>query len=95
MRLIDADNLKGYFPKDEDWDYPVNTNSEVVRIIDEAPTVDAVKVVRCKDCKFAHLTYAKEAKYCDYWKDDDDFFIKVYLPSDHYCAWGEKRDEID
>lgn len=40
MRLIDADKLKENFPKDADWDYPVNTNSEVVRIIDDAPTVD-------------------------------------------------------
>lgn len=43
MRLIDADELKEHFPKDEDWEYPVHTNSGVVEIIDDAPTIDHVK----------------------------------------------------
>lgn len=37
--LIDADALKEEYPHDEDWDYPVNTNSYVVKSIDEAPTI--------------------------------------------------------
>lgn len=39
MRLIDADALKMEFPKDEDWDYPVNTHSYVCERIDEQPTI--------------------------------------------------------
>lgn len=39
MRLIDADALKEHFPHDEDWDYPVNTNSLVCETIDNAPTI--------------------------------------------------------
>lgn len=39
MRLIDADALKMEFPKDEDWHYPVNTNSFVCELIDAQPTV--------------------------------------------------------
>ena len=42
MRLINADELKKEFPHDEDWDYPVNTNSYVVETINRMPTVDAV-----------------------------------------------------
>ena len=38
-RLIDADALKERFPRDEDWDYPVNTNSLVCETIDNAPTI--------------------------------------------------------
>ena len=38
-RLIDADKLKEEFPHDEDWDYPVNTNSYVVETIDKSPTI--------------------------------------------------------
>lgn len=38
-RLIDADALKEHFPHDEDWDYPVNTNSFVNDLIDGAPTI--------------------------------------------------------
>ena len=45
MRLIDADVLK----KDLTRFY----DGEVVarKLIDEQPTVDAVEVVRCRDCK--------------------------------------------
>lgn len=41
MRLIDADVLKMEFPKDEDWDYPVNTNSYVCELIDAQPTIES------------------------------------------------------
>ena len=30
---------KEEFPHDEDWDYPVNTNSYVVETIDKSPTI--------------------------------------------------------
>lgn len=38
-RLIDADTLKEKYPHDEDWNYPVNTNSFVVETINNAPTI--------------------------------------------------------
>ena len=38
-RLIDVDKFKEEFPHDEDWDYPVNTNSYVVETIDKSPTI--------------------------------------------------------
>lgn len=40
MRPIDADALKMEFPKDEDWDYPVNTNSYVCELIDAQLTIE-------------------------------------------------------
>ena len=39
MRLIDADALKKEFPKDTDWEYPVNTNEYVCEMIDSQPTI--------------------------------------------------------
>jgi hypothetical protein len=38
-RLIDADELKTEFPKDSDWEYPVNTNEYVCEMIDKAKKV--------------------------------------------------------
>jgi len=38
-RLIDAERLKREFPKDTDWEYPVNTNEYVCEVIDAQPTV--------------------------------------------------------
>lgn len=37
--LIDAGSLKEEFPKDTDWEYPVNTNEYVCEMIDNAPIV--------------------------------------------------------
>ena len=48
--------------------------------IAEAPTVDAVEVVRCKDCKHRYSD-----SWCEYVDDDDNF----------YCARGERKDGAD
>ena len=37
--LIDADELKKEFPKDANWEYPVNTNEYVCEMIDKAKKV--------------------------------------------------------
>lgn len=44
MRLIDADAYKKYL--DDNW---IVANHDA---IDAQPTIDAVEVVRCKDCKW-------------------------------------------
>lgn len=49
MRLIDADWLYALYEGFEGLDTPVNA---VIQNIDDAPTIDAVEVVRCKDCKY-------------------------------------------
>ena len=83
-RLVDANELKGHFPQDEDWDYPVNTNSRVVEIIDDAPTVDAVEVVRCKDCRWfendGYHTNCKIMQFC--------------VEAEDYCSKGERKDDL-
>ena len=45
-RLVDADKFKEEFPHDEDWDYPVNTNSYVVETIDKSPTIIEAEEIR-------------------------------------------------
>lgn len=56
MRLIDADNLipimKYTTTDNEIGVFPIRIGFNTIkRVIDEAPTIDAVEVVRCKDCK--------------------------------------------
>lgn len=46
MSLIDADALLDALPKDD-----VLLSCDVHKAIVDAPTVDAVTVVRCKDCR--------------------------------------------
>lgn len=59
MRLIDADELIAEISNPK---YPYTYDAERVfkRMIDNAPTVDAVPVVRCKDCKYLY----RETEFC-------------------------------
>lgn len=58
---------------------PVQTLGDAYGIIQEMPTVDAVLVVRCKDCKsFSH-------GYCQ-------FHDAKFVRPNGYCYWGERKD---
>ena len=48
-----------------------------VKIINQFPAVNAVEVVRCRDCKHRYSD-----SWCEYVDDDDNF----------YCAKGERKD---
>lgn len=50
------------------------------------------EIVRCKDCRFAHLTYDGLCKQCEQIMDDEDNMLTLYLPVDFYCAFGERKD---
>lgn len=74
MRLIDAVGLTALIPYEE-------LNAKMV--IANAPTVDAVEVVRCKDCKF----YTEEERWCRRLG-----LCGAFDPND-YCSHGEKRED--
>lgn len=80
MRPIDADALK---KKISD----VYENKNIYQMIDEMPTVDAVQVVRCKDCKY----YKVEGGQCPADNTGDRYYSWIPDP-DWYCADGERRD---
>lgn len=68
MRLIDADwalaHIKSYELLDEDWIVTGGTAIRLIRhAIDQAPTIDAVPIVRCKDCKYFGLN-DENVPYC-------------------------------
>lgn len=55
---------------------------------------DRQPVVRCRDCKHAVLTSRGEAKYCQFWQEDEDGNFggdPLYLDGDFFCAGGERR----
>ena len=52
----------------------------VQRSIERAPAVEAVEVVRCKDCKHRYTD-----SWCEYADDDDNF----------YCARGKRKEGAD
>ena len=59
-------------------------------------TSDRVDVIRCRDCRFAHMTYSGEVKYCDNISmpdDDGGYMDSLYLPGDFYCAFAEPKED--
>lgn len=102
MRLIDADALiEDIKTKLWDWDTIDGiTSSTVLRQtitdIGNAPTIDAVPVVRCKDCVHGTDRAEEFGEGCVnpiacmmYSSDGEpDFF-----PKDNYCGFGERKDD--
>lgn len=90
MRLIDADELA------KKWTVaspePYNTDAvEVLDSIREAPTVDAVVVTRCKDCKHYDMgvclkIYSDGNAHQEAWQNRK--------PED-FCSYGERKDVDD
>ena len=80
MRLIDADELNLAFDFDDDVELEV---AVVHYGINHAPTVDAVPVVRCKDCK--HKYQHEGAWLCR--------FGVLMQGENGYCSYGEKVTE--
>lgn len=87
-RLIDADELwKHKFKSasermDLDVAYMGGWNDAIDTIMDETPSVDAVEVVRCKDC--------------EYWRDDDcknDSHGYCPISENDFCSRGERRED--
>ncbi|MBQ2649798.1 MAG: hypothetical protein IJF82_20795 [Achromobacter sp.] len=79
-RLIDTGELKHELKWLED-DTPVY--HDVMSTIDDAPAVDAVEVVRCKDCKY-------------YWKNSVMTNVPLCLASprdDAFCSEGKREEE--
>ena len=65
--------------------------NDFLDVIDDQPTVDAIEIVRCKDCKYAIDYYGDGDIYCkrpfqmlDYHDNNPDWF----------CAAGERKDDI-
>ena len=71
MRWIDVDALGvGRCSRDVlPADYCAGWNG-LIRLLEKAPTVDAVPVVRCKDCY--QSVVIGNVLHCTYWRKDTD-----------------------
>jgi hypothetical protein len=72
-----------------DWGFP--KEAEAVRAVAKGikleKTVDAVEVVRCKDCKH----YSKDGIWCDMNSKDRNEWFNWY--EDDFCSYGERRTD--
>ena len=78
MRLIDADKLNlllGISDRDIYAKY----------MLDKMPTVDAVPVVRCLECKW----YEKSVGLCNWCSSD---ITRNFRDEDDFCSYGERKE---
>lgn len=80
MRLIDADALPKY------TGYALSAD-KVAMAVENAPTIDAVPVVRCKDCRYYQDNNGgypnADCKWC---KDETP-------DANDYCSCGERNEK--
>ena len=81
MRLIDADALKENFINTDANGINLAIDRYALKCIEDAPTIDAVSVVRCKECVrrknngfcLEHNRYEKNDNgYCNYGERSSD-----------------------
>ena len=97
MRLVDADKTVGHVKTrlletalnnctvvcDVSYIYQDCADNRIETWIDEMPTVDAIPVVRCKDCR---------------WLENDGYHTRcrimgLSVEAEDYCSRGERRDD--
>ena len=102
MRPIDADKLLLHKRKMSGADFGGEFWDEAVLAsdIENAPTVDAVEVVRCKDCKHHRDKNEQEQQYlakdtliCTSQDATEDCWNAVW--PDHFCSCGERKGGAD
>ena len=76
---------------------------EMARAVEAAPTIDAVPVVRCKECKFFSMTtlgmpfgacWHRADEINGLSGEDNGYTVCHRVDSpDFFCAWGERRED--
>ena len=88
MKFEITHNRGGYRYCNEDekseWDKLDGFDS----LICDAPAVDAVEVVRCRECKFRFKEYGHDKKGCP-------LDVGEILGDDGFCSYGERKDTTD
>ena len=85
MRLVDANALMDDVEMDGALYACLGCVEDVRFLVDSQPTVDAVEVVRCKDCKFTEGRSKYGWLWCGKWNDARDDY--------GYCYRGERRTD--
>jgi hypothetical protein len=84
-RLIDAEELWKKF-ESEPWYDNADRDEIALQMVDDAPTVDAVEVVRCKDCKW----FKKGTPFRH--ECNNICAGMFYVRQEDFCSYGERKD---
>ena len=94
MRLIDAESLA------ENWFYTAATGTKAVELveIEAAPTIDAVPVVRCRECKYwseldleGHYSDGIVCRLCI----RETAWRPLFRDAKDFCSYGERKEGAD
>lgn len=93
-RLIDVnkviDSMQKCLDESPDKKHSVGYCSfeSIIEGLKQEPTVDAVEVVRCRDCKFGtHF-----GDFEDEWINCRNLHGEPLMPFDGFCSYGERND---
>ena len=86
MRLIDLDSE---YIQETLYRRGFKTRQDIEEWLNNAPTIDAVPVVRCKDCKHYEIHKPKVLENCE-----RKGYIIPMKPDD-FCSYGERKEGDD
>ena len=88
MRLIDADRAMEIVC-DQGIAHPnaYHLTNYAMLILREAPTVDAVPVVRCRDCKYHEDTHVIGFEHC--------CLYDLIMRHNDFCSYGKRKGGAD
>lgn len=70
-----------------EWDDIPPTREEFVRFLKKQPTVDAVPVVRCRECEYHEDTSVTEYEHC--------CLLSKTVRYNDFCSYGERKEGAD
>ena len=88
MRLIDADRAMEIV-RDQGIAHPnaYHLTNYAMLILREAPTVDAVPVVRCRECKYHEDTHVTGFEHC--------CLYGLTMRYNDFCSYGKREGGAD
>lgn len=92
-----VNTLKEHLDIDDDLSIPIHVMESYSRakqfyyglkgILDDTPTVDAVPVVRCKDCKWGRPDILLDKHWCS------RFCGSMEARGDDFCSYGVRKED--
>ena len=88
-QLIDTNALI----EEYDWVH-IGEPGKARKLIEDAPTVEAIEIVRCRDCKHLNVLNRKEL-YANCPKTNTVFLPFELDTREHFCSLGERKEGAD
>ena len=73
-----------------------HTAEDIIMMIKTAPTIDAVPVVRCRECKYSRINHLmkKDILSCENIDVCGEEYLFERNPND-FCSYGERKEGTD